>query len=38
MADNGLVQVRIDRKIRDKASEVFGRYGLTVSEARLCPS
>jgi DNA-damage-inducible protein J len=33
MADNGLVQVRIDRKIRDKASEVFGRYGLTVSEA-----
>ena len=33
MADNALVQVRIDPEIRDKASKVFERSGLTVSDA-----
>ena len=33
MTDKGLVQVRIDREVRDKASAVFARYGLTVSDA-----
>jgi DNA-damage-inducible protein J len=33
MADNALVQVRIDPKIRDRASEVLARSGLTVSDA-----
>lgn len=33
MAGNSLVQARIDPEIRDKASEVFARYGLTVSDA-----
>ena len=32
MADNALVQVRIDPAIRDKASEVLARSGLTVSD------
>ena len=33
MADNALVQVRIDPEIRDKASEVLARSGLTPSDA-----
>lgn len=33
MADNALVQVRIDPEIRDRAGAVFARYGLTVSDA-----
>jgi DNA-damage-inducible protein J len=33
MPDNALVQVRIDPRIRDKASEVLARSGLTVSDA-----
>jgi DNA-damage-inducible protein J len=32
MTDNALVQVRIDPEIRDKASEVLARSGLTVSD------
>jgi DNA-damage-inducible protein J len=32
MADNALVQVRIDPEIRDKASEVLAEWGMTVSE------
>lgn len=33
MADNALVQVRIDPEIRDKASEVLAEWGMTISEA-----
>lgn len=33
MADNALVQVRIDPTIRDKASDVLAASGLTVSDA-----
>ena len=33
MPDNALVQLRIDPEIRDKASEVLARSGLTVSDA-----
>jgi DNA-damage-inducible protein J len=33
MADNALVQVRIDPEIREKASQVLARSGLTVSDA-----
>lgn len=33
MADNALVQVRIDPEIRDKASEVLANWGMTVSDA-----
>ena len=33
MADNALVQVRIDPAIRDKASEVLALWGLSVSDA-----
>ena len=32
LADNALVQVRIDPEIRDKASAVLARSGLTVSD------
>lgn len=33
MADNALVQVRIDPEIKEKASAVFARSGLTLSDA-----
>ena len=33
MAGNALVQTRIDPKIRDKATEVLAKSGLTVSDA-----
>jgi DNA-damage-inducible protein J len=33
MSDNSLVQVRIDPEIRERAAAVFGRSGLTVSDA-----
>jgi len=33
MAENALVQVRIDPEIRDKASAVLAASGLTVSDA-----
>ena len=33
MADNALVQTRIDAAIRDKAAEVLALSGLTVSDA-----
>lgn len=33
MAGNALIQTRIDPKIRDKASEVLAKSGLTVSDA-----
>jgi DNA-damage-inducible protein J len=33
MAENALVQVRIDREIKDRASEVLAESGMTVSDA-----
>lgn len=33
MAANALIQTRIDPEIRDKASEVLAKSGLTVSDA-----
>jgi len=33
MATNSLVQTRIDPEVRDRASEVLARMGLTVSDA-----
>lgn len=33
MANNALIQTRIDSDIKDRASAVFERMGLTVSDA-----
>lgn len=33
MADNALVQTRIDPEVRDRAAQVLGDVGLTISDA-----